>query len=69
MYQSAETQVPLCTEKETAGELHVKPGTLRNWRCKGIGLSYVKLGRHIFYTPEEIRRYIKSRTIHPEQEG
>jgi len=69
MYQSADTQVPLFTEEEAANELRVKRGTLRNWRCKGIGPAYVKLGRHPFYPREGIKDFIESRLVQPEQEA
>lgn len=69
MYQPTEDTVPLFTEEEAATELRVKRGTLRNWRCKGIGPAYVKLGRHPFYPQKEIRSYIEGRIVQPEQEG
>ena len=69
MTLSAEQNAPLFTEEEAANGLHVKRGTLRNWRCKGVGPAYVKLGRHCFYPQEGIQNFIKSRLVQPEQEG
>lgn len=34
----------LLNAAETAERLRVPPGTLRYWRCAGIGPPYVKLG-------------------------
>ncbi|MBF0423413.1 MAG: helix-turn-helix domain-containing protein [Magnetococcales bacterium] len=35
----------------------INPKTLQNWRCKGIGPPYIKIGGHILYRQEEIDAY------------
>ncbi len=32
----------------------INPRTLQNWRCKGRGPSYLKIGGHIMYSQDEI---------------
>ena len=34
----------LLNDKEAAQKLGVTPATLRSWRCRGIGPSFVKMG-------------------------
>ena len=35
----------LLNDSEAAAQLGVSPATLRSWRCRGIGPSFVKMGR------------------------
>jgi phage terminase Nu1 subunit (DNA packaging protein) len=35
----------LFNDSEAAAQLGVSPSTLRSWRCRGIGPSFVKMGR------------------------
>ena len=52
------------TPKEAAKELGVAPETLAIWRCtKRYPLSYVKIGRKVFYRVEDIIAFIESRTV------
>lgn len=34
----------LLNDAEAAAQLGVSPATLRSWRCRGIGPSFVKMG-------------------------
>lgn len=38
----------------------VREGTLRNWRSKRIGPSFVKIGKAILYPIEELARWDRS---------
>jgi len=38
----------------------VSDGTLRNWRCKRIGPSYIKIGKAILYPTDELDRWDRS---------
>ena len=40
----ATTSNNLLTDKQAAPLLGVEPATLRSWRCRGIGPTYLKLG-------------------------
>ena len=49
----------LLNENEAGVVLHVATPTLRNWRCKGIGPAYVRLGlRSIRYRPIALQDFI-----------
>ncbi|EAQ37238.1 hypothetical protein NB311A_02984 [Nitrobacter sp. Nb-311A] len=41
----------------------VSEGTLRNWRSKRIGPSFVKIGKAILYPIEELERWDRSNLI------
>lgn len=56
---------PLLPEEDAARELKVKPATMSAWRYRGIGPEYVRVGKLIFYTPSQLRRYVQSRVVRP----
>ena len=53
---------------EAAIELEVSPYTLRNWRSKSVqrGPAFIRIGRRVFYRPEDIAEFIESRVTRPE---
>lgn len=58
------TTQKLMTPQEVADLLGIDPKTLNNWRAtKRYPLSYVKIGRHVRYKPEDVETFIQSRTI------
>jgi hypothetical protein len=56
---------PLLREDEAAKELHVRSQTMSSWRYRGIGPSYVRVGKLIFYKPSQLREYIEARVVRP----
>ena len=58
------TRPKLLTEAEAADYLSVEPQTLCAWRCtKRYSLPYIKVGRLIRYRPEDVERFLESRTV------
>ena len=59
----------LLREREAAAYLRLKPNTLAQYRCEGIGPSFIrlggKLGGRIVYAQEEIDRWIRTCTVRP----
>lgn len=54
----------LLTPTETAELLGVAVDTLTIWRCtRRVVLPFVKVGRHVRYTPEAVAEFIRSRTV------
>jgi hypothetical protein len=52
------------TPAETAAILGVKVETLSIWRCtKRYALSFVKIGKKVFYRGTDVQKFIESRTI------
>ena len=51
MDQSTRTRF---SEDETAAEVGVSKATLRNWRWRGIGPSYLKIGRRVEYFADDV---------------
>lgn len=45
------------TAKEAAERLRVNNGTLSNWRVRGDGPRYIKLGRKVLYPLAEIEAF------------
>lgn len=37
--------------------------TLSDWRSRGIGPAYIRLGRHVRYRPSDLKRFEKSRLV------
>lgn len=53
----------LLTPKEAAAKLHTTYGTLAVWRCtRRKPLRFVRVGRKIFYKPEDIQLFIEAQT-------
>lgn len=52
------------TSKEAAEILGVREETLAAWRCtKRYPLSYVKIGRKVFYRGKDLEKFIESRVV------
>lgn len=52
------TATKLLTTIETAGLLGLKPNTLENWRIRGVGPKFLKIGSLVRYTEGDIEAYI-----------
>lgn len=50
---------------ELAELIGSSPKTARNWRAKGEGPAYVKLGRLVRYTPAAIREFLAAGAREP----
>lgn len=45
------------TTQETAARLRVNVGTLANWRVRGEGPRFIKLGRKVLYPLAELEAF------------
>jgi excisionase family DNA binding protein len=54
------TEVALLTIHEAAAYLRVSVETLRYWRVVGTGPRAAKVGKHLRYRPEELRRWVEA---------
>jgi len=61
MYSSPSTQKRLLKTAEAAHLLGLAAGTLMNWRSKGLGPDYVKLGRVVRYRVESLNDYVEKK--------
>ena len=50
------------TPQEVAERLRTTIGTLSNWRIKGYGPKYVKLGRRVLYPVREVEAFERLNT-------
>lgn len=56
--------------KEAAKILGVSVDTLAVWRCtKRYPLSYIKMGRKVFYRLVDLEKFIESRTVMMDQKA
>ncbi|HBP90861.1 MAG TPA: hypothetical protein DD706_24605 [Nitrospiraceae bacterium] len=53
----------LTAEQVSASYGFVTPKTLANWRCRGTGPKFVKVGHCIRYRPADVQEWIESRTF------
>lgn len=51
--------------KQAAAYLGLRPQTLHEWRCRGVGPQYAKLGRAVRYRDDWLEAYIDCRIISP----
>lgn len=54
-------------EIEVAQTLNLSVQTLRNWRNQRKGPPYLKIGRSVRYSVEDLAKYIESKKIVPEE--
>lgn len=52
----------LLTRAELAAELDVTPRCLELWAVRRIGPPSIKIGRRIYYSIDEVRRWIASKS-------
>lgn len=51
---------PLLSEDDTAKLLKVARRTLQDWRFRGIGPRFVRMGRRtVRYRPQDVREYVE----------
>jgi len=55
----------LLDQDELSSILGVPAGTLEQWRARGRGPAFLRIGRHVRYDPVEIRRWLDSRRNRP----
>jgi hypothetical protein len=55
----------LRSEIEAAERLHQKPQTLAQWRCEKKGPPYLKIGRRVFYTDDDLDNFILAQRRDP----
>lgn len=51
----------LLTEREIADLLNMSMRTLQEYRFRGIGPRFIKIGRAVRYSPEDVEAYIAAR--------
>ena len=51
----------LMTEKEAAALICYTPRALQNWRLRGGGPKYVKIGRSVRYQRSDVLEFIEER--------
>jgi hypothetical protein len=63
MQNHSHLQQQLVTDILAADLLGIKPSTMRSWRCRGVGPSYVKLGRGkkaaVRYDRRDLDRFVE----------
>jgi Helix-turn-helix domain len=45
---------------EAAAELRVAKGTLDNWRVRGDGPTFVRIGGKVFYRDQDLQAFIEN---------
>ena len=57
------TESHLLTEAEVVRRYRgaLSAGTLRNWRSRGVGPAYLRIGRAILYAREDLERWEATR--------
>jgi len=56
-------------EKDVAMILGLSVKTLQNWRWRGVGLAYHKIGRSVKYLATDVTEYEKMTRIDPENQA
>ena len=61
----SEVLTPVLTADDAANYLNVSEHTLANWRTKGRGLKFVKLGGIILYRVFDLNEFINDSVVEP----
>jgi len=51
--------------EEVARELEVSPATLRQWRHRGCGPAFLRLGRAIRYDARDVQAFAAQQRVEP----
>lgn len=51
----------LLTDNQVHEIYGVMPKTLANWRWRGVGPKFVKIGHQVRYRPEDLKAFLESR--------
>lgn len=54
---------PLATNAEVAEVLGVPEKTLREWRSRGVGPEYLKVGRYVRYRWSAVNAWLATREV------
>jgi excisionase family DNA binding protein len=60
---STANRAPLATPKEVAEYYGVPEKTLAQWRSRGIGPRFSKIGRHVRYRWADVEKHVDVRTV------
>lgn len=63
--QSANRQARKLKTEDVARELEVSPATLRQWRSRGTGPAFLRLGRAIRYDPRDVKAFAAQQRVEP----
>ena len=59
----------LVDTRRAASLLGLDHATLQNWRCRGEGPPFIRLGRAIRYRPDDLETWIESHRVAPGEAG
>ena len=54
---------PILSSDEAADLLSVGAGTLANWRSRGVGPAYCKLGHRVVYLLDDVMAYLAAHRV------
>lgn len=61
--ESTSSTCPLLKTEAAARQLGIAKGTLQNWRARGQGPRFVRLGHAVRYCPADIQEFIAQNRI------
>lgn len=53
---------------EAAVQIGIKPSTLNLWRTQRKGPDYIRVGRRVYYTQEQIDAFLAANTVRLQDE-
>ena len=56
------------TQDQLAARWHISPRTLEQWRWRGVGPRYLKIGGRVIYPETEIERF-EAKRLHQNTTG
>ena len=62
-HRASRSPIKFATAAEVAEVLRLSPKTLANWRSKGLGPKYVRIGSRILYDGDEFETWLATKKV------
>lgn len=53
----------LLTSEEVGARLRIKPSTLKQWASRRVGVAFIKIGKHRYYSSADVESFINSKKV------
>lgn len=59
---TTDPMIPLMTSSELCDYLHVPLRTVQDWRARGVGPKFFRIGKRVYYRHDDVAAWIDERS-------